>query len=144
MTDDTRTKNELYYGSKEPLPEQRELRAGPLTMLYENGDLRYIRLGKQEILRRVYVAIRDHNWNTIKPLLSNVRVDIDVDRFLISFDVDNRERNIHFAWHGEIRGEASGVADPEHGRRGADYLSAQPHRLLHSATRWNAPGGVAA
>jgi hypothetical protein len=109
MTDDTLTKNELYYGSKEALPEQRALRAGPLTMLYENGDLRHIKLGKQEILRRVYVAIRDHNWNTIKPTLANVRMDIGADRFLISFDVDNHERDIHFRWHGEIRGETSGA-----------------------------------
>ena len=29
-----------HYGSEQPLPEQRVLRAGPLTMLYENGDLR--------------------------------------------------------------------------------------------------------
>ena len=49
------SKNVLYYGKEEPLPEQTALRAGPLSLVYEEGDLRYIRLGNQEILRRVYV-----------------------------------------------------------------------------------------
>ena len=35
----------LYYGKDEPLPEQTQLRAGPLSMIFEAGDLRYIRLG---------------------------------------------------------------------------------------------------
>ncbi len=49
----------LYYGKDEPLPDRKQLRAGPLSLIFEAGDLRYIRLGNQEILRRVYVAIRD-------------------------------------------------------------------------------------
>ncbi len=55
------------------MPEQRVLRAGPLTMLYENGDLRYIRLGEHEIVRRLYVAVRDRNWGTVLPQFSNVQ-----------------------------------------------------------------------
>ena len=54
-------KTVLYYGKNEPLPEQKTLRAGPLSLIYEAGDLRYIKLGNHEILRRVYAAIRDHN-----------------------------------------------------------------------------------
>ena len=33
----------LYYGRYEPLPEGTQLRAGPLSMIFEAGDLRYIR-----------------------------------------------------------------------------------------------------
>jgi hypothetical protein len=33
-----------------------ELRAGPLSLLFENGSLRSIRLGQREIVRRVPVA----------------------------------------------------------------------------------------
>ena len=63
--------NVLYYGKADPLPEQIALRAGPLTMLYENGDLRYLKLGEHEIVRRLYVAIRDRNWNTAANQLRN-------------------------------------------------------------------------
>lgn len=102
-------RNVLYYGKDEPLPEQTELRAGPLSLIYEAGDLRYIRLGTQEILRRVYVAVRDRNWNTITPVLSNVQMDIAEDSFRISYDVTNRQDDIDFFWRGEISGDAQGT-----------------------------------
>ncbi|MFN8514915.1 MAG: hypothetical protein U0841_20495 [Chloroflexia bacterium] len=35
--------NALRWGHDAPQPERRTLRAGPLTMLFESGDLRYIR-----------------------------------------------------------------------------------------------------
>ena len=58
-------KNVLYYGQDEPLPEQIPLRAGPLALVYEHGGLRSLRFGGHEILRRVYIAVRDHNWGTV-------------------------------------------------------------------------------
>ena len=60
---DTLPTRTLYYGWDGPLPEKRELRAGPLTLLFEGGDLRYVRLGDHEVLRRVYVSVRDSNWD---------------------------------------------------------------------------------
>ena len=41
----------LYYGKDEPLPERLPLRAGPLTLVWENGDLRYIKMGDVEVVR---------------------------------------------------------------------------------------------
>ena len=66
----------LYYGKDEPLPEIIELRAGPLSLAYQDGDLRFIRLGDREILRRIYVAIRDRNWGTVLPQFSNLQMEI--------------------------------------------------------------------
>ena len=54
-------KNVIRYGNAEPLPERIPLQAGPLSLVYEAGDLRYLRLHDREILRRVYVAVRDRN-----------------------------------------------------------------------------------
>ena len=90
------SKNVLYYGKEEPLPEQTALRAGPLSLMYEAGDLRYIRLGNQEILRRVYVALRDRNWGTVLPVLFNVQMDIADDSFRITYDVENKQGDIDF------------------------------------------------
>ena len=39
------SKNVQYYGKDEPLPEQIDLKAGPLNLFYEAGDLSYIKLG---------------------------------------------------------------------------------------------------
>ncbi len=103
------TKNTLYYGKDEPLPAQQELRAGPLSLIYEAGDLRYIRLGNHEILRRVYVAIRDQNWGTVPPVLFNTHTEIGSDSFNISYEVENKQGEIDFLWRGVISGDARGV-----------------------------------
>ena len=99
----------LHCGKDEPLPEQTQLRAGPLSMIFEAGDLRYIRFGKHEILRRVYVAVRDHNWDTILPQLSNVQIEHDSDAFHITYDVKNKGANVDFFWQGTIAGDADGT-----------------------------------
>ena len=98
-----------HYGSEQPLPEQRVLRAGPLTMLYENGDLRYIRLGEHEIVRRLYVAVRDRNWGTVLPQFSNVQFEIGSDSFAIRYDVTNQQNELDFRWHGEMVGDSDGT-----------------------------------
>ncbi len=99
----------LYYGKDEPLPEGTHLRAGPLSMIFEAGDLRYIRFGDREILRRVYVAIRDHNWDTILPQLSNLQIEADDDAFRITYDVENKSADVDFCWRGTITGDADGT-----------------------------------
>jgi len=99
----------LYYGTDEALPERVKLRAGPLSLVYEKGDLRYIRLGEREILRRVYVAIRDRNWGTVPPRFSNVRKDVKQDSFRISYDVENKQDGVDFFWKGTITGDAQGT-----------------------------------
>ncbi len=101
--------NVFYYGKETPLPEQIPLRAGPLTMIYENGDLRYIKLGEKELVRRLYVAIRDRNWGTAANVLSNVQMHIGDDSFQISYECSNKLLDIDFVWHGELRGDASGT-----------------------------------
>jgi hypothetical protein len=42
----------LCYGKEPPLPERTALRAGPLSLIYEEGDLRYIPLDGRDVLRR--------------------------------------------------------------------------------------------
>ena len=98
-----------YYGKDEPLPEQIDLQAGPLNLFYEAGDLRYIKFGDKEIIRRVYVAVRDHNWDTVIPVLSNVQMDIADDSFRITYSVNNIQSNIDFFWQGMIVGKANGA-----------------------------------
>lgn len=103
------SRNVLYYGEDRPLPERRLLRAGPLTAVYEDGDLRYVRLRDREILRRVYVSVRDRNWDTILPRLSNVAIMSGDDTFRISYDAENVANGIDFFWRGVIEGQADGT-----------------------------------
>lgn len=105
----TLPQNVLYYGSPDPLPAQTHLRAGPLSLVFEAGDLRYVRLGDQMLLLRVYVAIRDHNWGTVLPAISKLQMDTGSDSFRITYDVANRQGNIDFTWQGEIAGDSAGT-----------------------------------
>ncbi len=101
--------NVRYYGVEDDPPEQIQLRAGPLSLVYENGDLRYIRLGDREIVRRLYVALRDHNWDTIGATLSNEQIAIGDNTFQISYDATHVHGAIDFVWHATISGEADGT-----------------------------------
>lgn len=99
----------IDYGSEQPLPQRRVLRAGPLTAVLEGADLRYIRCGEHEVLRRVYVAVRDHNWGTVAATLSNLHIDSRDDGFEVTFDARHAEGTIDFAWRGTIAGRADGT-----------------------------------
>jgi hypothetical protein len=99
----------LYYGRDEPPPERLTLRAGPLSLEYENGDLRYIRLRDREIVRRLYVAVRDHNWNTAPMTLSRVTIQRHERSFEISYEAHHRLDDIEFTWQGHITGDEAGT-----------------------------------
>src|SRR6266436_4368568 len=103
-------KSVLHHGSSQPLLKPLELRAGPLTMIFEPGSafLRHIRLGDHEVLRAIYGAVRDQNWGTIPPVISNLKSDVNTDSFSLSFEVACQQREIDFFWRGLIRGEPTG------------------------------------
>lgn len=109
--------NILCYGEDRPLPgdpadrpDPRVLSLGPVDVTYAAGDLRYFRAGGVELLRRVYVAVRDRNWNTIPAELSDVRVEQDgPDGFRITYRARHRGRDadgeIDFEWSADVRSE---------------------------------------
>src|ERR671922_1071684 len=99
----------LYYGKDEPLQEPIPVRAGPLSLIFDAGDLRYFRLGEREVIRRIYAAVRDRNWGTVPGRLDNLKLDVREDAFQIVYDSDHKEQEIHFGWHGEITGEPDGT-----------------------------------
>src|ERR1051326_4583154 len=103
-------KNILYSGNYQPVLKPLSLRAGPVTMIFEPATacLRYIRLGDHEVLRAIYAAVRDQNWATIQPVLSNLQSEIAPDSFRLTFDVACREREIDFSWRGFIEGDPNG------------------------------------
>src|SRR5690554_6534209 len=98
----------LFYGKDEPLPQQRLLKAGPLEMVYENGTVRYIRLKGFEVLRMIYPAVRDQNWGTVHPLMKNEKIVDRGNSFLVEFDSEYREGEIHFFSKYRIEGTETG------------------------------------
>jgi len=90
------------------VPERIALQAGPLSLCFENGDLRYIRYGKQELIRRIYGAVRDHQWGTVPAVLSNLEINDSSAGFALRYTSTHRQNDLHFVWQAQITGDAHG------------------------------------
>jgi D-apionolactonase len=71
--------------------------------------LRYVRLGDREILRGVFGAVRNRNWDTVAPDVRDVRVDEAHDRFMLTFEAICCDDDVDFVWRGEVTGAADGA-----------------------------------
>jgi len=74
----------------------------------DTAFLRHVRLGDHEVCRAIYAAVRDQNWATILPQISNLQPQIDTDSFKISFDVRCQRNEIDYFWRGQITGSTEG------------------------------------
>ena len=103
--------NVILQGSEDLPAERIELSAGPLSMAFEpdTGFLRYVRIGDHEVLRGIYVAVRDSNWGTVEPEISVKRLEQGADAFEMAFEAVCRAREIDFVWSGTIEGAADGT-----------------------------------
>lgn len=99
---------QLVFGRGEAPPRPVLLRAGPLTAAWGNGDLRYVRFGGQELVRRVYFALRDDQWATVPLEIGDVRLREDGDRFDLAFRARNARPPHAMDWRGSIEGTAAG------------------------------------
>src|SRR4029453_4676204 len=105
---DTGSLNALLHGTTEAPPAMPVLRAGPVTVLLDGVDLRYMRIGRTELVRRVYAAVRDRNWNTVPGTVSGLDVDARDDSFDVRFRVRHTSHDVDFSWDGAVSGDSSG------------------------------------
>ncbi len=99
----------LRVGRTAAPPTPLALRAGPVSLLFDGGDLRHFTVGGIEVLRRIYAAVRDRDWGTVPQVLSNVVCDQYDDHFVLSFDMACQADPIDFVWKGTVQGSADGV-----------------------------------
>jgi hypothetical protein len=78
-------------------PDELLLNAGQMGMYLDNGALRYITADNHELIRMIYAAVRDKNWLTITPLISDQKIEKKEDSFRISFSCLYRNREINFS-----------------------------------------------
>lgn len=103
--------NFLIYGQAQPPEPLRQLKTGALEMQFDSqsGALRNIRFGGVEVLRAIYAAVRDHNWGTVPPQISQLNCHHAEDRLHIQFLAEHHAGPIHFEWRGDIELQASGT-----------------------------------
>ncbi|MDF1548929.1 MAG: hypothetical protein P1P88_13980 [Bacteroidales bacterium] len=97
---------EIIYFGKNAIEEAPQLiKAGLISLIYQKGNIRYIKVGDLEVLRMIYPAVRDHNWGTLNYSIENERIDISEKSFQISYTAIYGEPGIFKACY-EITGNA--------------------------------------
>ena len=84
------------------------LRAGPLHLVLDRGELRWIRLGEREILRGIYAAVREPGWATVPGRIEALVVEAEPDSFRARFVSRHRRGRVAFDWEGRVEGAADG------------------------------------
>lgn len=97
------------YGTDEEVPPPRILQAGRLSVELEAGNLRYIRWQGEEVLRAVSFIVRDKDWGTYNPEISDLEVTEGADRFTVSLRAVAGDTTQKFAYEARIEGRADGT-----------------------------------
>ncbi|MER9102715.1 hypothetical protein [Mesorhizobium sp. M0239] len=75
----------LLYGTHAVEAEPIRLRAGALSADFVNGNLRTIRHGGTEVLRAIAYIVRDRDWGTYEPNLTDLIINQAADAFSVSY-----------------------------------------------------------
>lgn len=94
------------YGTDDPVPPVRTLRAGALTLELQAGRLRRIRCGGHEVWHGLAFVLRDADWGTPDPEWREESVREHVDGFEV--ELDGRWA-IGVGYTLRLRGDAHGV-----------------------------------
>ena len=97
------------FGTDEPVPQRRLLTAGPVTATLENGQLRWIRIGEVEAIRSISFTVRDRNWSTPVPEITNLKIDESGGGFEVEVNALCRTIDGNLAWHAEFTGTPDGT-----------------------------------
>jgi len=97
------------FGTGEPVASAKTLRAGPLTVDFDNGALRYVEVGGKEAIRNIAFVVRDKDWGTYNPVLENLKIGQGPNGFDVSFDVICKDSTQELHYSARIRGKSDGT-----------------------------------
>ncbi|MEI7970164.1 MAG: hypothetical protein WCJ69_14370 [Betaproteobacteria bacterium] len=85
MADSPFSREIKRVGTTQPDVPGRILRAGPAELELDNGQVRYLKVNGVEVLRAVSFLVRDRNWGTYVPEISNLHVEQRASSFSVSY-----------------------------------------------------------
>jgi hypothetical protein len=77
---------EKRVGTKEKPPERITLKAGALTADFTAGNLRTIRYEGHEVLRAIAYVVRDSDWGTYNPEITQYHLEQSKDAFAVTYN----------------------------------------------------------
>jgi hypothetical protein len=89
--------------------KRRILSAGPITALFDNGALRYIRYRGVEVLRGIAYLLRDQNWGTYGPVIDKLKIAQGKDGFSISYTATAKDKAQGLRYDAKIEAKANGT-----------------------------------
>ena len=99
----------MLCGTEHQDPPVRVLRAGPLSVEFENGALRYVRFGGIEVLRAIAFLVRDENWGTFTPALSDLKIEEGGGRFAVFYRASCADARRRLTYEARISGHDDGA-----------------------------------
>lgn len=97
------------YGTEEPPAQERLLSAGPLSVLFDGANLRDIRMHGEEAIRAISFVVRDKDWATLIPEITDLVIEQDAERFRIGYRAGVASKGETFGYEVAIEGSAAGV-----------------------------------
>ena len=103
------TRERLWLGRETPPSEPLHLVAGPVELDIDGIDVRGVMVAGREVVNRIYVGIRDTDWNTLPPVVDGFAVERRPDGTVAAtFDARHDGAGIAYRWRGSITVFADG------------------------------------
>ena len=143
--------NDLVAGPGQHTVESAPIELGRLAFEIDpEGGLRSVHLDGLEVIRRLYVAVRDVAWDTIAGVVADTDLTRAGDRLTYTFTSTHAGGGIEYTWRGRIEASADGAVRYEmDGRAGNafDYariglLLLTPAQLAGRPYRVRTPAGL--
>ena len=96
------------FGTEETVGETTALSAGALEATLDTGNLRYIKIGGKEAIRAISYLVRNRNWGTYNPEISNLKIDQSASGFTVTYDALCADDQQSFRYAARIEGSADG------------------------------------
>lgn len=96
------------FGTEQANPPLRTLRAGALSVQFDNGAVRYVRIGGVEVIRAISFLVRDENWGTFTPQVSGLVIEEDAPGFTVRFTATCADAARTLVYDAEITGRDDG------------------------------------
>lgn len=86
-----------------------KVHAGPLEALLVGAELRYVRAGGSELVRRLVVAVRDDKWGTVVPETEVLDIEAADESFSVEFRSRYLATGLDLSLEGHLWGSPSGT-----------------------------------